>query len=332
MRSRPDDEVVLIPLADGGDGTMEAVAAEGDEWRTVEVADPRGRPRQARWLLRADGTAVIECAEACGLKLLAPEQLDPLRTTTYGVGQLLEDARLAGCRQIVLGLGGSATVDGGAGALTALGVAVLREDGSGVKVGGGELPAVARVEPRWADPAWEEVLLVLWCDVDTVLERAAATFGPQKGATPEAVERLHAGLMRWADVMEGGLDVTWRDHPGSGAAGGLGFGLAACLGAQFEPGAPAVARLAGLAHALEGADLVVTGEGELDVTSGEGKVVGHVLAAAHRAGVRTAAVVGRVGSPVVELELLEEASPDGIPDDPGGAVAAAAARLARSFG
>ncbi len=195
LRARPDDEVVTVPLADGGEGTIDAVARPGDELRWVEVADPLGRPRHARWLLR-DALAVVESAEACGLKLLQPAERDPLRTTTYGVGQLLEDARRAGVQRVVVGLGGSATVDGGAGVALALGMRIRHAAGGGLKVGGGELTAVTGIAPTWLDPGWNRVDVELWCDVDTVLLDAAARFGPQKGATAEAVDRLQAGLAR----------------------------------------------------------------------------------------------------------------------------------------
>lgn len=328
-QARPQDELVLLPLADGGEGTLEAVAGPDDRFREVEVADPLGRPRRARWLRRRDGTALVESAEACGLRLVDGDERDPLRTTTYGVGQLLDAAREAGARRIDVGLGGSATVDGGAGALTALGLRVLREDGDGVKIGGGELRAVDRVERGWLDRSWGEVEVVLWADVATPLTEAAATFGPQKGAPPATVGILEEALARWADVVERDLGGVRRDGSWTGAAGGLGFGLAGAVGARFEPGATAVARAVGLARALSGADLLVTGEGRLDGTTAAGKVVGTVLARARAAGVRTVAVVGQAAVSPDGLADLEAAAPDGPGEDPVAEVAAAAARLAR---
>ncbi len=329
-RARSDDEVVSVPLADGGEGTIDVLARSGDKLTRVEVADPLGRPRLARFLLR-DGLAVVESAEACGLKLLAPAERDPLRTTTYGVGQLLEAARRAGVRRIAVGLGGSATVDGGAGASTALGMRILRHGGGGLKIGGGELTAVTAIAPRWLDPGWESVDVELWADVDTVLIDAAPTFGPQKGATPEAVARLQAGLGRWAEVVEHDLGGHWRDLPGSGAAGGLGFGLAAVLDARLVAGAPAVAELVGLQEGLQGADLLVTGEGLLDATSMEGKVVGHVLALGQEAGLPVVAVVGRVEAEG-NLADIEPAAAEGPGPDPGAEVSRAARRLAQRMG
>lgn len=327
-RARPHDELVLLPLADGGEGTLDVVAGPDDRIGEVEVADPLGRPRRARWLQRTDGTALVESAEACGLRLLDRDERDPLRTTTYGVGELLDAARRAGARRIEVGLGGSATVDGGAGALTALGLRVLRDDGQGLKVGGGELRAVGSVERGWLDETWGDVEVVLWADVTTPLTEAPATFGPQKGAAPEAVTILEEGLVRWADVVERDLGGVQRGAPGTGAAGGLGFGLAAAVGARFESGARAVARAVGLAPVVSGADLVVTGEGRLDATSTEGKVVGAVLESARAAGVRTVAVVGRAAASPDALADLEAAAPQGPGEDPGAEVAAAAARLA----
>ncbi|MDQ4130814.1 MAG: glycerate kinase [Actinomycetota bacterium] len=329
---RGGDEIVRLPLADGGEGTLEAVARDEDEWRTVEVADPLGRPRVASWLWRSDGTAIVESAEACGLKLLKPAERNPLRTTTYGVGQLLEEVRGSGCHHIAVGLGGSATVDGGAGAATALGVRVLRGGGSGVRIGGGGLVDVTRVVPQWLDPDWRDVEVVLWSDVETVLADAAASFGPQKGATPEAVERLAAGLARWAEVVERDLGGAWRHLPGSGAAGGLGFGLAAVFSARLVGGARAVAELVGLDDALEDADLVVTGEGRLDATSLQGKVVGAVLRSAAERDARVVGIVGEQGEKVEGLADIEPASQDGPGRNPAAEVAAAAERLAVRIG
>ncbi|MDP8929662.1 MAG: glycerate kinase [Actinomycetota bacterium] len=327
-RVRHDDDIVALPLADGGEGTLEAVARGDDERRSVEVADPLGRPSTANWLWRPDGSAIVESAEGCGLKLLKVTERNPLLATTYGVGQLLEEVRRVGCRRVAVGLGGSATVDGGAGAAVALGARVQREGGSGVKIGGGELVTVDRVIPQWLDPDWRDVEVVLWSDVETVLADAAATFGPQKGATPEAVARLEDGLAHWADVVERDLGGSWRHLPGSGAAGGLGFGLMAVLAARRLPGAEAVAELVGLHDALVLADIVVTGEGRLDATSQEGKVVGTVLQHAAEAKVPAVAVVGEYAEKVEGLDDVEAATPDGPGENPAAEVAAAAGRLA----
>lgn len=326
--SRPDDELVLVPLADGGEGTLEVVARPGDEHRRTEVADPLGRPTEAAWLLRGDGTALIESAAACGLHLLTTGERGPLRTTSYGVGQLLEAAREAGARRIVVGLGGSASVDGGAGALRALGYRIVDDGGQGVKIGGRELRRTSGVEPRWLAGRWSAVEVTVWCDVRTPIAEAAATFGPQKGASVEAVEILDDGLRRWTEVVEADLGGRWSRLAGSGAAGGLGFGLAAGLGAELTSGAAAVAADVGLGGRLAGADLVITGEGRLDRTSGSGKLVGEVLEMARRAGVPAAAVVGRVDEPLEGLIDVAVASPGGPGPDPAREIAEAARDLA----
>ncbi len=338
-RARPDDELVLRPMADGGEGLLVAVehalrgAGRAVERRTTEVADARGLAVDADWLLVDDGAwAVVESALACGLALVPEDRRDPRMTTTWGVGQLVAAAAAAGARRVGIGLGGSATVDGGAGALSGLGFRVTVADGSGLKVGGEDLPRVAGIGPGWVDEAVRDLEeVVLLADVDAVLADAAPTYGPQKGADEATVAHLAEGLATWADVVEGAFDRPGlRDVPGTGAAGGLGFALAGALGARFERGAAHVADLVGLDAAFEGADLVVTGEGRLDRTSSEGKVVGEVLARAARAGVPVLAVSGaapRDGSPS-GLQGLEVAAADGPGPEPAADVAAAAQRLA----
>lgn len=326
-RERPEDELVHVPMSDGGEGLLDVLGAvQGGQRQSVEVAGPLGHPRDAAWLLLEDGTAVIASEEACGLRHVPPERRTPLRTTTWGVGQLLDAARGAGASRILLGLGGSATVDGGAGAVTALGWRVTVADGSGLKVGGADLHRVAAIADGWqAD--WSGVAIELLADVRTVLLDAPARFGPQKGAGAEEVPRLEAALRRWAEVVERDLDRPGlRGVAGTGAAGGLGFGLAAALDARFVSGVDRVADLAGLATALHGADLVVTGEGRLDATSAEGKVVGSLLDRAGRTPVM--AVVGGVTERPGGLTDVEASAPDGPGPDPTAEVAAAAARLA----
>jgi glycerate 2-kinase len=329
-RARPDDEVVTVPMSDGGEGLLDVLARPVDVRHEVEVAGPLGRPVTAAWLERTDGSAVVESALACGLALVPAEQRTPLDTTTFGVGQLLDDVRRAGCRDVRVGLGGSATVDGGAGALTGLGYRLTVADGSGLKVGGLDLHRVAHLERGWA-AAWDDVEVTLLADVTTVLDDAAVRFGPQKGATPEDVEVLRTGLARWAEVVERDLDVPGlRSAAGSGAAGGLGFGLAAGLGGRLTNGAVAVAELVGLHAALADADVVITGEGRLDATSLEGKVVDAVTTLALLSG-RSAtilAVCGRVDDRPAVLADVEASAPRGPGEDPHAEVAAAAARLA----
>jgi glycerate kinase len=327
-RARPADELVLLPLSDGGEGLREALARPVDVVHEVEVAGPLGLPVSATFLLGPDGRAVVESAAAAGLALVEPHRRDPLLTTTWGVGELIAAAVDAGARTILVGLGGSATVDGGAGALSGLGMRLTVEDGSGLKVGGGELGRVARVERGWlVDLAGVE--LELLADVTTPLTGAARRFAPQKGADAGAVARLGSALERWAEVASRDLPAApGPDAPGTGAAGGLAFGLAAGLGAPIVAGAARVAGLVGLEDALAGAELVVTGEGRLDATTAEGKVVDHVLATAAAHGVPVVAVVGVLEQGDDRLVAVEASAPGGPGDDPAGEVAAAAERLA----
>lgn len=337
-RTHPGDEVALVPLSDGGEGLLDVLAAAGgpgDRLETVEVAGPHGHPVQARWLRRADGTAVIGSAEVCGLHLVPVERRTPMLATTYGVGQLLDAVQRAGITAVAVGLGGSATVDGGTGALLGLGYRLTVADGSGLKVGGDDLHRVAAAAPGWSGDR-SALRVELLADVEVRLADAARVFGPQKGASPAEVDHLEAALATWAQVAERDLPCPGlaagerlREVPGTGAAGGLGFGLAAALHARFRPGAAAVAELVGFPDALAGADLVVTGEGRLDGTSGAGKVVGHVASEARRLGVPVAGVVGQVAAGAIDLDVLEVAAPDGPGPDPAAEVAAAAQRLAR---
>lgn len=237
-------------------------------------------------------------------------------------------ARDAGATDILVGLGGSATVDGGAGAIAALGFRTLVADGSGLKVGGQELPRVAAVEPGWVDD-WGTVTVELLADVTTPLPQAAAIYGPQKGADGAAVEILAAGLTAWADVVEAAFDRPGLRHePGTGAAGGLAFGLAAAVTGGIVPGAARFGDLVGLEEQIAAADLVVTGEGRLDATSGAGKVVGEVVTMAAAAKTRVVAVCGQVAEQLGGLDDVEVAAPGGPGPNPAESVADAAQRLA----
>jgi glycerate kinase len=332
-RGRPEDRVDVRPMSDGGEGFVGVVARPDDEVVVTEVAGPRGHPVEARWLLR-DDTAWVEAALANGLALLAPDERDPLVTTSHGVGELVAAARARGVARVMLGLGGSATVDGGAGALTALGFALRESDGSGLKVGGGELARIDSIAPTWVEPGWDEVEVVALADVGVVLAEAAPVFGPQKGADNAAVATLARCLAHFAEVVERDLDVPGlASRPGTGAAGGLAFGLAAGLGATIRAGAPVVADAVGLDDALREADLVVTGEGRVDATTATGKVVAEVATRAHTFAVPMAVVAGSGELP--EGVDGEFSSPGGPPDDPdeaAGQVADAAARLAERWG
>ncbi|MPZ72119.1 MAG: glycerate kinase [Nitriliruptorales bacterium] len=329
---RRGDDVVCRPMADGGEGTIDVVAAgAGGRRRRLPVADARGYAVTAEWLRLPDGRALIESAQACGLHLVPADQRDPRLTTTFGVGQLIRAAAAEGAHEIIVGLGGSATVDGGAGMATALGHRLLREDGNGVKVGGGFLTALHRVVPVPAP----DVPVVVAVDVHGPLlgpDGAVAGFAAQKGAGPDALPVLETSLRTLADVTERDVDGgPWRDLPGAGAAGGLGFGLAAFAGGRLVSGAPLVAELVRLAEAAAVADVVVTGEGRLDRWSLRGKVPGEVCDHARRHGARAVAIVGSAADDVAgAFDAVEELGEAGL-RDPVGTVEAGAAALAAAI-
>jgi glycerate 2-kinase len=287
LRARPGDEVLLAPLADGGEGTLVAIEASGGwDWQEAEAHDPIGRPITARWLRSTDGTrAVVELAAASGLSRLAPGELNPAGASTYGTGELLRAALDAGIERITLGIGGSATTDGGSGILRALGA---RLEDEAVDLDGLD-PRLARVDLRIA------------CDVTNPLlgERgAAAVYGPQKGATPDEVQRLDAWLAAYADRLEAATGCRERDTPGAGAAGGTAFGLL-CLRDRFRslelvPGVDVVTEEADLEGKLQRADLVITGEGRIDAQTAFGKTALGVAIRARAAGVACIAVGGGV--------------------------------------
>src|SRR3954468_9635991 len=278
--------LVEHPIADGGEGTVDMVLAHGFAPVTVEVRGPTGEPVTARYALRGD-TAVLEMAAAAGLGLLpsGPDDDTARTATTYGVGELLRDALDRGARRIVLGIGGSATTDGGRGMAEALGV---RLDDDGLHLAG---LALAALDPRVA-----ETEIVVACDVDNPLtgpSGAAAVYGPQKGAGPETVALLDRALGHWADLVAAATGRDLRELPGAGAAGGLGFGAAALLGAEVRSGVELLLELSGFPEAVAGADLVIVGEGSLDEQSLRGKGPMGAAAVAARAGAPVVAVAGR---------------------------------------
>ncbi len=318
---RPGDEVVELPLADGGEGTLTVLAAAitACRWHTATVSGPGGAPVAANWLELTGNGAVVELAAAAGLPLLT--EPIPLTAHSYGVGELIGLALDAGARHIDVALGGSACTDGGTGALAALGARFLDADGRDLPRGGGALTRLAAVDLSRLRPPPADGISCL-TDVRAPLlgaSGAAAVFGPQKGASPGDIEVLEAGLARLAGLLGGD-----QDAPGAGAAGGCGYGLAAAWGARLQPGAAQIAAIAGLPEALAGADLVITGEGQYDVTSLGGKVVGAVLAAAAAASVPAAVVAGRVAAPppagvsAVELTALAGSTTAAIASQPAG--------------
>ncbi|WP_221355994.1 glycerate kinase [Streptomyces beigongshangae] len=305
-RVAPDVGVESLPVADGGDGTVDAAVAAGFERREVRVAGPLGDGVSAAFALRA-GTAVVEMAEASGLRRLPAGLFAPLTSSTYGSGELLRAALDAGARTIVLGVGGSATTDGGAGMLAALGARFLDADGEPVPPGGGSLGKLATADLTGLDPRLGSVDVVLAGDVDNPLtgpKGAPAVYGPQKGATPDDVAVLDAGLAHFAAVLEetvGSRAAGCAAAPGAGAAGGIGYGALVGLGARFRPGIEVMLDVLGFADALERATLVITGEGSLDGQTLHGKAPAGVAAAARAAGLEVVAVCGRLALGPEEL-------------------------------
>lgn len=290
LARRPGDEVTRVPLADGGEGTLDVLAAAGPvTWHHATVTGPGGEPVRCAWLERPDRVAVVELARSSGLPLL--RRPDPLGAHTLGLGETIGHALDAGARQIVVTLGGSASTDGGTGALAALGARFLDGAGHPLPPGGGALTRLAAADLaglRQPPPGGVTCLT----DVTAPLlgrHGAAAAYGPQKGADGDQVALLESGLARLAAVLGGDPGA-----PGAGAAGGTGYGLATGWHAVITPGAPRLCELAGLDRALATADLVITGEGRFDETSLAGKVTGTVLAAAAAAGVPAALVAGQI--------------------------------------
>ena len=293
----PEADVRSVPLADGGDGTLRVLtSALGGTLRTLRVTGPLGRPVQARYGVSRDGrTAVIEMAEAAGLGLVEPGRRNPMLSTTKGVGELIRHAADMGCKRILVGLGGSATTDGGLGMAAGLGYRVL--DASGMPAGlcGAALAGVARIVDGGAGGRFRSVLVVAAADVTNPLlgaRGAARVFAPQKGATPAMVRRLESGLSRFAGIIRRDLGADVRSIPGGGAAGGLGAGLVAFCGARIESGFDLVAELTGLERVISAADLVMTGEGHLDEQSLRGKAPVGVARLARRNGVPAVCVAG----------------------------------------
>jgi glycerate kinase len=326
---RPGDDLVLQPLSDGGPGFLDALP--GTRVTTL-VQDPLGRPTLAAFLLHGT-TAYVEAAEAAGLHLLDPRERDPAVATSYGVGELVRAAVEAGATRVVVGLGGTATNDGGAGLLAALGLLTpaLRD-----------LCVVPVPEGGTGTAEITALELVVASDVDSPLlgeQGATRVFGPQKGAVPEQVDQLEAVMIRWADAVEAHLGVQVRDAAGAGAAGGLGFALLA-LGATRVPGLDVVAQAVALDQLVSGADLVVTGEGRLDGQSTRGKVVAGVARRALEHGVPCVAVAGEVllgrreagAAGLAETYALVDHAPDRARTDAAAVVSEVAREVARRWG
>ncbi len=298
----PEDRLAAFPLADGGEGTVDAlVNATGGEQRICRVLDPLGRSVDAAWGLLGDKTtAVIEMASASGLYRLSPDERNPLFTSTYGTGQLLVDALDNGCRRVIVGIGGSATNDGGAGMAQALGVRLLDGKGKPLPPGGRFLNRLHQISLENLHPGIPQTEFIAACDVDNPLcgpEGASAVYGPQKGATPEMIDELDQALQHYAAILKRELNADVLQVPGAGAAGGLGAGLMALLNARLGPGVDLVMEYSGFREWLEkeSVDLVITGEGEINSQTARGKVPVGVSRLALKRHIPVIALVGSQG-------------------------------------
>ncbi|HST89854.1 MAG TPA: glycerate kinase [Ktedonobacterales bacterium] len=327
----PDAQIAVVPVADGGEGTVRAlVAATAGESRRTRVDSPLGEPVEAEWGILGTGrehdarniharTAVIEMAAASGLPLVSPSRRDPRITSTHGTGELLRAALDAGCRAVILGIGGSATNDGGAGMARALGARLLDDAGNELPPGGAALALLARIDVSGLDARLRATDVRVACDVTNPLcgpTGASAVYGPQKGATPEMVRALDAALAHYADVLRRDLGADVRDVPGAGAAGGLGAGLLAFAGARLVPGARLVLDALHFAETMRGADLAITAEGRLDAQTAYGKAPGAVAAAARAAGARAIVLAGAVAMDEAALAQLGFDAAIPLPDGP----------------
>lgn len=302
----PTANYVHIPMADGGEGTVQSlVDATGGQLRYIEVTGPLGEPVTAAYGLLGDGTtAAIEMASASGIHLVNKDNKNPLKTTTYGTGELIRECLNQGIRKIIIGIGGSATNDGGTGMAEALGAKFLDAKGNTLPRGGGSLGELANIDISSLDARLQQVQLIVACDVTNPLcgeHGAAHVFGPQKGATPEMVQQLDANLAHYADVVKRQLGKDVRDLPGAGAAGGLGAGLLIFTRTALQKGIEIVIEYTGLKQKLANADIVFTGEGGIDFQTKFGKTPYGVAQAAKQSGKKVIAVAGYIGEGIDTL-------------------------------
>lgn len=295
----PRAEIVKFPVADGGEGTVDAlVSGLGGEFRTLKITGPLGTEVSARYGILNRTTAVMEMAMASGLTLVPESERNPLITTTYGTGEMIKDALDCGCTKIVIGIGGSATNDGGAGMAQALGVSLTDKNGNELGYGGGNLHALEHIDMSKRDPRLSSCEITALCDVSNPLcgeQGASYIYGPQKGATPQDLPVLDANLRHYAGKIYAQIGVDILNISGAGAAGGLGAGLMAFCDAALKPGIATILKLVGLEDQLKDAQLVVTGEGRIDNQSAFGKVPVGVAAIAKRHNIPVIALVGSIG-------------------------------------
>lgn len=299
----PGARIVSIPLADGGEGTARAITnAAGGEFRKVQVKGPRGDPVTAEYgLIRGGETAVLDMASASGIELLSADRLDPMKASTWGTGELIHAALASGAKELVLGIGGSATNDGGVGMALALGFDILDSRGHPVPLGGEGLASIASVKCDRRDPLLDGVRILIACDVTNPLlgpKGATRTFGPQKGATPETIPLLEAGLAKLADAWKRAGLADNVEQSGDGAAGGLGAALRVLLKAEMRSGARTVMEYAGFDDAIADASLVITGEGMTDAQTAGGKLCSVVASHCKARGVPVALLSGGLSGDV----------------------------------
>ena len=307
--ANPDAEIEVVPLADGGEGTVDAlIQATGGKIIQAEVTGPLGDPVDATYGILGDGTtAVIEIAEACGLPLVPEADRNPLKATSYGVGELILDAISRGADSLIVGLGGSATNDAGVGMLQALGCRFLDEMGEEVPRGGAALGAIRSIEVSGLPPAIKHLDIQVACDVNNPLygeQGAAYIYGPQKGATPEMVKELDGGLRNFAEVVKAELGTDIQEIPGAGAAGGLGAAFVGFLNAELRSGIELILDTIGLEEKVQQADYVITGEGRMDAQSSMGKAAMGVAGLAQKHGKPVIALAGSVSEEAAELNQL----------------------------
>lgn len=298
-RTFPDSQLVTVPIADGGEGTVEAlVTAAGGQYRTVNVTGPLGEKVSAVYGVIGGKTAVIEMAQASGIMLLKEEEKNPLHTTTYGTGELIKAALDHGIRRLVIGIGGSATNDGGIGAAQALGVRFLDRNTSDVGYGGRNLCNIARIDVSNMDPRIKECEISVICDVSNPLTGPAGAtyvYGPQKGAGKECLELLESGMENYLQVIKQCIGMDMNQVPGSGAAGGLGAAMVAFFGARLKSGIDTILDFVDFESLLKDVDLVVTGEGKIDSQSAYGKVPVGIAKRCKSKGIKVIAIAGCMG-------------------------------------
>ena len=318
----PECEVIKLSVADGGEGTMDALRATlGGRWVNVKVDDPLGRRMNSAYVILNDArTAVIEMSAASGLTLLRPEERNPMKTSTYGTGEMIADALARGCRRFLVGIGGSATNDGGMGMLSALGFRFLDRNGHELPGVGESMSEVEDIDVSQVMPAVREAEFVVACDVDSPFcgpSGAAYVFAPQKGAGPQMVEDLDMGMCNLAEVIRRVKGKDIRDIPGSGAAGGLGGGFIAFLDARLERGIEMVLEAIGFDAVIAGADLVITGEGRVDSQTLTGKTPYGIMKRASDQGIKTVVIGGSVklddGDDISEFDAVYPTTPPGMP-------------------